>query len=166
MQVDINITIPASMLLLSARGCYCKDSISINDSIILLPSNTFPDSSGRYGYYDRTPSRWITGVEYPCNGPTQFTFELGILYFFGATTDFGLCFSGATYDCALGSFPQVYNPGGRWIDNSGNRFLVGHPCTTPAGKTVCCLTGSKTYDFIVNPGLGGSSIGTYTATFL
>jgi hypothetical protein len=167
MQVDINVTMPASLLVLSGRGCICGNSIAVQQSIILLPTNTAPDFPGVVGYYSLTPSYRIAGFEYPCDGPTPTTFQLSIALRFGASQDVDFFCSGNPYECALqtGTYNPDRNPGGRVIDNSGNSFLTGHPCDVPPGKTACCLNSSKTYDFVVNPGLGGATIGTYTVTF-
>jgi hypothetical protein len=165
MQVDVNITVPATDLLITSRGCRCNAELTITESVLLLPSNTFTNAGGRWGYYVHDDKMRIVGVEWPCK-KTAYTFQVGISFYFSSVGAINNdCFfynSSYTYNCAnskssgtLGSTVV--------INNDGNSYLTGHPCTNNASGSMCCLRDSKTYDFINQL---GANYGTYTVTFL
>ena len=164
MQVDIDVTIPASMLLLSARGCVCSNSLTLTESVVMLPSKTIAGLEGYVAYENKTARRWIQAYEYPCSSVSELGFRINFVLYFGATTDVDFSCSGNPYTCVQTS-AGTFNPGGLAIQNGGSPSLMGHPCVVPPGKSLCCYTGSKTYDFI-RGGQFPASIGTYTVTLL
>lgn len=140
MQVDVNITVPSGTP-------FCNSGLVIARSVVLLPTNTCPNCAGRYGYETQEDGLYVLGMEWPCNKPADpptFTVFINVRW----TSDSGTCVNAA---------------GNGGVTNGGGPALIGHPCTTPPGGSICCLNGTKTYDYLSPLGV---KFGTFTVTFL
>lgn len=175
MQVDIDIVAPKQYLLLGASltSCKCSNDVAIQKSVLLplLAPDTWEDSSGRWGFYERTSNHRILGAEWPCKSVPQFTFLVSISLAYCPTQAIdSSCFSlsnsgGFEYAC---DGNVTAGCGGAQITNNGNIYLEDHPYTSPPGSSAKCLTGTKTYRFVALGGrfpTSGLDIGTFTVTF-